>query len=292
SDICYGVMQKNERIDKVGISKTLRGILTISCFRFLLYLFKSLEIATLGLVISGILTLILYDFRNTIVYQLIRPCFIWKNIYKIIIIAIPLAFLQMMLSLNTNMSRYFIEYYYGGTILGYFGAISYIVIACVNPLSNAINQSTISRMSEYYRDHEFEKFKKVLKNILLVAFFIGVTGFVGSFFFGKIILSILFGNDYAEHVDVLLVMIVSVAFLIVNSTLGSTLTSMRFLKVQPFLGIIWLFKTIIFCYFLAPVYGMMGAAFSILISSFIQAILRIAIIKIIIKKSIISDQNL
>src|SRR5699024_4135331 len=83
SDICYGVMQKNDRIDKVGISKTLRGILTISFFSFLLYLFKSLEIATLGLVISGILTLLLYDFRNTIVYQSIRPRFIWKNIYKI-----------------------------------------------------------------------------------------------------------------------------------------------------------------------------------------------------------------
>src|SRR5699024_3406120 len=100
SDICYGEMQKQERIDYVGISKILRGLLTIFVFYLLIKLINNLVLATLGLAFCWFLILLIYDIPRTKEYVPVKVNFILSHLKVILITALPLAFFQLLLSLN------------------------------------------------------------------------------------------------------------------------------------------------------------------------------------------------
>src|SRR5699024_8671387 len=146
-DITYGEMQKQERIDKVGISKILRGLLTIIIFTIILMLSNNLVLATLGLAVCWFFTFIIYDLPNTRAYVSIKPIVKLKHIKTIVIMAIPLAIYQLLLSLNTNMSLYYVGYFFTETELGYFGAVLYIVIYSVNFFSNDLSKYMMTIMT-------------------------------------------------------------------------------------------------------------------------------------------------
>lgn len=275
SDITYGEMQKQERIDKVGISKILRGLLTIIIFTIILMLSNNLVLATLGLAVCWFFTFIIYDLPNTRAYVSIKPIVKLNHIKTIVIMAIPLAIYQLLLSLNTNMSRYYVGYFFTETELGYFGAVSYIVIASVNPISNALSQSMISKMSKSYYNKKYKKFKSLLFKVLMFAVLTGLIGVLGVFIFGEFLLTILFGEDYASYSNILFIMMFSTIFLFSNSVLALALTSMREFKIQPILGLIWLIKSVLLCSILIPIFGLEGAALSVVLSSFFQLIIRL-----------------
>ena len=138
SDICYGVMQKQERIDKVGLSKVIRGATTIVIFTIGLKISGVLVVATMGMALCWLFVFLLFDLPNAKHYVLVKPIIKLRNTKLILITALPLAFFQLLLSINTNMPRYFVGYYFSEVELGYFGAVSYIVIASINPISNAL----------------------------------------------------------------------------------------------------------------------------------------------------------
>ena len=63
--------------------------------------------------------------------------------------ALPLGFVMMVISLKTNVPRYFLEHHWGETELGLFAAVAYLMVAG-RTVVGAMGNAASPRLSQYY----------------------------------------------------------------------------------------------------------------------------------------------
>src|SRR5699024_6283684 len=120
SDILHGQMQKHERLDMTAKSQIIKGLLSLGIFAYLMYITGNLVLSTLGFMVSWLLILIVYDFKNVCLFGEITFTFNKQQQLRLLKLTIPLGLAQLIASLNANVPRYFIESVHGAETLGFF----------------------------------------------------------------------------------------------------------------------------------------------------------------------------
>src|SRR5699024_9294847 len=170
-------------------------------------------------------------------------------------------------------------------MLGYFAALSYMVVANINVVTNAFGQAVTPRLAKLYSKMDFVNFNRILKMLCLLSILLGSLGTVCSIFIGEEILTFAYSSEYANYKGILTILMVSTVFILVSSFLGFGIIATRNFKVQPYLGGVWVVTNAITCFFLIPNYGMIGAAISVVITSVVQMISRWVVLYITIKRT-------
>ena len=131
SDVFYGLIQQHERMDRMAISLMIKGSLSLLLLGMGVYLSGSILWGVLGLVFAWALVLVGYDIRNgvLILNQMPEPGWNLATLKKLVWLSLPLGFVMMLISLNSNIPRYFIEKYLGERELGLFAALAYLMVA-------------------------------------------------------------------------------------------------------------------------------------------------------------------
>ncbi|PSB50976.1 polysaccharide biosynthesis protein, partial [filamentous cyanobacterium Phorm 6] len=100
------------------------------------------------------------------------PRWHFKTLGKLIWLTLPLGFVMMLISLNTNIPRYFIERYLGERQLGIFAAISYLMVAG-NMVVSALAESASPRLAKYYAAGNITAFRTLLFKLVGVGAVLG-----------------------------------------------------------------------------------------------------------------------
>lgn len=270
SELFNSKQQQQEKIENLALSLSLKGISIIFSIWLGLIVFQSLFIGLLLILFFYIIILFFNDYRN---YKKEAPQkFTFKapfhEIRKLIIKGLPLGIVLLVISLNANVSKYFLEAYCGTEKQAIYSSISYILIIGLFIL-DSLGQTFVPRLSKYYYNAEFYQFKKLTTTFVALSFFIGACLYLFSLFFGDIALKFLFNEKISEY-SVFLSNYLLVSILIfIASSLGYTLTAMGEFKVQPFINITILLVNIILSFFLIEKYELngviigLGACFSI-----------------------------
>ena len=117
SDVVYGLLQAHERMDRIAMSMMIKGPLSLVALGTMVYLTASIAWGALALAGVWGLLLIAYDIPNGI--RLLdqgdnfRPCWDLPALVRLAWLALPLGIVMMLISLNANIPRYFIEHYWG-----------------------------------------------------------------------------------------------------------------------------------------------------------------------------------
>jgi len=111
SDVSYGLMQKQERLDLMARSLMLRGLFPLATITVALYLSRNLAVAWVTQVIvwGGILWA--YDLPNVRRWQPTRPRFDRRILMGLLWLALPLGIVAGLNSLNTQVPRYVMEHF-------------------------------------------------------------------------------------------------------------------------------------------------------------------------------------
>src|SRR5690625_3330578 len=257
---------------KIMISKHLT---TLIPFFITLIITKNLVISLLIQLTIQILFLVLIE-KKIIEkrYLLNRKTFVLKSIKKVILIGLPLGFVQMVFSFNTSFPRYLLEYFESTEILGYFSAISYILVIG-NLMMNAITQNFLPFLSRKIHRKEFKSFKKnVYINLTLFSLGLGVLSVVISYFFGESFLKFVYGVEYAKYADILVLMSIALAINFVSWNFDTALMALRYISILPKLVTLMFFLTIFVGYFMIVNYGIYGATYTLITINLCQLILR------------------
>src|SRR5699024_10979793 len=164
SQMVYATMQKQEVVKFIAVSKSIKGLLMLIFITFSLYSLNSIILGLFLINVLYLLMFLLFDLKNALNFSIVKVQYIPQRFLQIIKIALPLGFLYMLTSLNTNIPRYFVESFFDTEILGYFSAISYMVVNNVNVFTNALNNIIIPRFSMLISSNELFKIKKLLRN--------------------------------------------------------------------------------------------------------------------------------
>lgn len=278
SNVLYGQFQKNERMDFIGLSRTIKGIITIFVV-FISYSFtRDLFISLVAMNISWFFIFLLFDLRNLRKFSLrMKPDFDWQKLMKLVKLALPLGVAILIISLNINIPRIFVERVLGDKAFGYFAAMLYFMVAG-ETLINAVGQAIAPRLARMYKKKKKAQFKIVILKSLCVAFSIGFIGISIAYLFGEYILTIVYGLGYSNYNKILVLIMIAATFNFGSAISGYAITAMRKFRIQPYLGVIWLIVSLSLSFLLIPTYGLVGAALTLIGSYGIQFVIQTFIV--------------
>lgn len=289
SDVFYGLIQQHERMDRIAISMMLKGPLSLLLLGLGVYLTHNVLWGTVGLAVAWAIVLVGYDVRSgTLILKtsprtqqtevdkepdltvILQPRWHLKTIKKLVWLSLPLGIVMMLISLNTNIPRYFIERYLGERELGIFAAISYLMVA-TGIVVSALGQSASPRLAKYYAAGNRTAFRTLLVKLVGIGALLGLAGVLVVIVAGRDILTIMYRSEYAEHADLLVWLMVATAIRDIASFLGYGMSAARYFRIQMPLFVFITTVSAIACFWFIPTMGLRGAVIALLIAAIVEA---------------------
>lgn len=281
SDVYFGLFQQHEDMNKVATSMMAKGVLSLLVLAPVLFLSHNLAVSSLALCGVWALILVGYDMRNGrrllerdpevsgVRQGSVEPASRWPGgafargpLMKLAWLAAPMGLVMSLISLNTNIPRYFIEHQLGLRELGIFAAISYLVTAG-STIVMALGQSASPRLSQYYAREQTGDFLKLLAKLFGITAVISVGGWLVALVAGGPILHLLYGPDFAGRSSLFALVMAVAGIGFIGSVIGYAMTSARCLRVQAPLYLCSLLATLAGCWLLIRPYGMTGAVLAL-----------------------------
>ncbi|WIV20011.1 oligosaccharide flippase family protein [Paenibacillus polygoni] len=285
SEVIFGLLQKNEVMDRIATSIIIKGILSLIFLSVTIRFTGNLLIGTFAMTIAWGTVLIFYDIRNAIYFEKIIPIFNKSKIKKIVILSFPLGLTLMIGSLTTNLPRYFIEYYVDTKALGHFAAMAYLIIAG-NIVVNALSQSASPKLAKYFASNKMKDFNKLIMKIMAIGFTVGILGVCVAFFGGEDVLTIIYDAEYAKYIDVFVLIMIAGLINYTGACFGYGITAARAFKIQPYMAATWIVATLFFSYILIPGNGIKGASIALIYSAIVQFVTKLIVLSLLVKKKI------
>lgn len=285
SDVFYGLFQRHEDLKRLGISMMLRGALAVAAFAGILYFTHNVLLSTLAMAATWGLIWAAHDVRwggrmlgpgrggaaGGEPHPL-RPAYEAARHLSLLRLAAPLGLVIMLVALNLNIPRYFVQYHQGEEILGIFSAMAYAMVALTGA-AEALAQSATPKLANYLANGQHLRFRSLLLKLLLFVIVLGAAAIVGAVLFGRTLLAILYMPRYAMYSDVFVWLSVGAAFTGIANILSSGVTAARHFGIQvPMFAAVALTSTV-GCYFLVPSAGMRGAAMAAAAGSLLHVLL-------------------
>ncbi len=287
SDAIYGLVQKHERMDLIARSMILKGSASIVAFAGVVALTGSLVWAVAGMACAWCMVLLAYDlglmsqFAPSYVLnpgrRVFGPRWSLSISLRLARLALPLGLTMMLISLNTNVPRYFIQHYAGQRSLGFFAALAYLMVAG-NLVITALGQAAVARLAGYYAAANLRAFRALLLRLCGLAGILGMGGVLVALVAGKQILRLLYRSDYAGFSDVFIYLMIAAGIGYVASIVGYGMTAARLFSPQPLLFSIVLALSTLASFRWVPVYGLRGAAFALILAAGTQLIGSVAVL--------------
>jgi O-antigen/teichoic acid export membrane protein len=178
---------------------------------------------------------------------------------------------MMLVSLQANIPRYYLEAYRGEGELGIFTALAYLM-AVGNVVIQALGQSASPRLARYHATGDRAAFWRLLGRLLAVGLVAGVGGLLLVSFAGAPLLRLLYTEEYARHVGLLGLLMLAAAVSYLTSFLGCAMTAARAYRAQVPLFALVAAATAAGCQVGVPRYGMRGAAWGLVVAAGIQLV--------------------
>ena len=269
SDLCYGALQRRDRMEQVGRSMIARGLVSAAALGFALWITHSLVWAVVALALARLAVLLAYDLPTGSAGECLGrsgP----RSQWTILRTALPLGVVLMLVSLNTNMPRYAIEHHLGTVALGSFAAVaSFLTMG--GTVVNALGQAATPRLARYFSGRDLPRFRQLTLRLAALALALGVAGVLASALLGKFVLGLIYGPGYAAYSGLLVAVMGAAVIAYVAGILGYASSSARQFAAQMPLFIAVTAACGIASWILVPRVGLYGAAVALAAAAFLQA---------------------
>ncbi|MBR3254761.1 MAG: hypothetical protein IKF97_00820 [Clostridia bacterium] len=291
SDVLYGILQKNELLEKVGKSYFVKSILCIISFLIIDLITKSLLISCISLVIIYIIITYFYDYKNAKKYM-DKNDKINKNsvlkIFKSGFFTFAISFLGVYI---TNVQKYSIDNYLSNDLQAIFG---YIIMPAtvMGLLAQLIIHPFLNKIFNYFKNKEFTNIKKLLYKIILAIFIIGILFAIVGFLIGTNILGILYNIDLAPFKLDLLIILIGATLYTMANIITPILVTMRCTFIQFIIYIVIAIFEYLLSNFWVSQQGFNGAIYSYLVTMIVYFIVFYITAIIIIRKKIKNEEKI
>ncbi len=295
-DVTSGLLRQHERMDRIAISLAAEGVLSLALLMAGLVFLHSIVWAAAGSALASALVVLAYDIPNAVWvlrasgndahglvtilgrFSLPRPYGDLRTLARLAWLALPLGGIMLLITLNNNVSRYFVEHFSGVRELGIFSAlISFVAAGRIVTL--ALGQSATPRLARCYAEGDRQGFVRLLLRLLLVGGAVGLAAPAVGWAVGRQILTFFYTPEYARHLDVFVIFLAAGGLGYVCSFLGYGITAARYFKIQTVTLAAVTAVTVVTCFWLVPLYGLRGAAWSALLVSVAQVAINVLILR-------------
>jgi O-antigen/teichoic acid export membrane protein len=277
SDTYYGLMQKQERMDRVSTSLLLKGPLSLGALCVGMYVSGSVLWAVASLALGRLFILLIWDSRGGFAARPLPFAWNFTGSLTLLRTALPLGLISMLLALNQSIPRYFLQIHSGSAELGIFSAIASLLTAGGLVVA-AFGQSIFLPVARACAAFDRARFRGYAALAMALGCALGASAVLAVAMFGRPILTHLFRPEYAEHSDIFVRLMIAGSITFIASGLGYVVTAARSLRPQIPLLIVTALAATATSAWSIPRYGLHGAADSALATASVQLIGMIAIL--------------
>ena len=282
-DVIHGVDQKCMKMDYVGISFGLRGLLSFIVFYVACRYMHNLELAILAMGISVYLVIFLYDIPAMRRLSDEKPDFDFKKLMPLFIICIPLVGYNFFMNGNVSIARYILEKMVPTENFGFYTSVATPAVI-VQTAATFIYAPFITSISETYEKKDIKGYKKILFTVFGIIGLICVAAIIGSYFLGEYLLVLILGEDIRAWVYLFMPVVYSTCIIAFAWFISTILIVIRRLKTLLVItGAGFLFSAVI----AAPLiraFDMNGATYAVIISQLFMIVSYLFVVFYDIKK--------
>ncbi len=277
SDVLYGLFQQHERMELIAGSMMIKGPLSLAALMVAVYFTRNVLWGPVALAVAWAILLAVYDLPNGI--RILRGRSDWplwpewhaRRLATLFVLALPMGCVTMLISFNSNISRYFLDYDLGEKEVGIFSALAFLMIAGAM-IVNALGQAASPRLSRYYSEGDIVAFRGLMLRLYALSTLLGVVGVLVSLLAGRRVLTLLYGPEYAGYTDVLTYLMVASSLMYIFGIQGTGLTAQRRFRVQALLHASFTILALFLSSLFIAKYGIRGASYAILAQTAIMVI--------------------
>ena len=261
SDVYYGIMQKEDKLYYVGQFQLFKSILNVFAFFLIIKGTNNLLLAV------SVMLLINFLFILFLERPIAKKLNSWnystskKQIMKYFSVNTTICVFTFLTMYLANAPRYAIDIYLNDEIQAVFGII--IMPATVMLLvCNFITNPILINIANLYNEKRMKEITELFKKIVFIIIGIGIFGLILCYFIGVPFLNLIYSSNFNIYKVELMIIIVGSIFYAVSMICSSFLTSIRKIKPQLYMNILFSIFAFIISLIFVKLFGIMGGAIS------------------------------
>ena len=159
ADVMYGILQKNWRMDLIGISHILKCAVFLTTFLLLFYYFDLLS-AVVGLALTTIAIVFTFDTKAAQKYANIRIIINFRRIYLLLKLCFPLVVVSLFSTLIPSVTRLVLERLTDLETLGIYGSVT-LPAAAIQILLTSIFAPFVNVFAQHFYEKNYKGFLRV-----------------------------------------------------------------------------------------------------------------------------------
>ncbi len=196
--VCYAIDQKAMRMDYVGRSQAVRGVISIGVFSCLLALQAGLCVAVLGVTVGCVLVTVFYDLPHAAKFESVRPHICLLDALHLLRAYLLPVIAVLCYSMVTSASRQIFEFGYGTEALGIYAAAA-APAALVPTLVQFIYMPLLGDIASKWHDLTPRSFIVTTLRFLLLILLMTGAAFLLSLVLGEAFLVLIFGESIKQY---------------------------------------------------------------------------------------------
>lgn len=283
SDVVYGLEQAAHRLDLTARSLMIRGLAGAAALALAYSLTDRLTAAIGAMTAAWAATYLLLDLpaQQRLRAQVAAasasaatpdPTSPLRRRLRLVRLALPMGAVALLISLNINVPRYFIEARLGEEALGAFAAMAYFVVVGTIVV-NGFGQAALVTLADHHARGRQRAFYGLIGRMVGVSLALGAAGVVVSGLFGRQLLALVYGPSFSEYAGLFVWVMLAGGLSYAASSLFYGVTARRIFKGQALLYAIVAGTNVGAAALLIDAHGMLGVIGAWLAALSVQIVL-------------------
>lgn len=270
SEVFYGMMQKHDHLDHVGLSMIIKSAGVMFIFTIADLVTKNVAASFAGTLAIITSEIVLYEYPD--VRRYLKSSLKKESVIKIFRKGIYACLVAVFANYLTSAPKYALAEYVTAEEQAIFNIISMPATAVVLCAIFIVQPFTVD-LSKHYREKDMESFSACLNLCLAAILGVGGLFMLGGYFCGIPLLNAVYGTKISSYKVDLMIVLFGAVFSGIFNILIAAFTVME--KTKSLMGITGL--TTVFTYFMAKAmvseFGFRGGSFTFALSMFAVALI-------------------
>lgn len=226
SDVFYGILQKNEKLEIVGKSLFLKSLISVVSFIIIDIITKNMILSTMSMIIINILVIVFYDLKKAKIYIDLKEKVNISNILEILkkgFFTFGIAFLGMYV---LNAPKYSIDIYLENNYQTIFGIIV-MPATVIGLVAQFLIHPYLNQILDLYEKRDSKSLNKIILKLILAILAIGIIATILAYTLGTQVLGLIYGLDLSVYKIELAIIIIAATLYTIGTIYSSVLTTVR-----------------------------------------------------------------
>jgi O-antigen/teichoic acid export membrane protein len=267
----HAMFQRAERLDFVAISIFMRSTAGLLAFGLAFWQTHNLPFALFCEAAAWFLSYWFVD-RGLLTQLGLQTAMVTlsdtglRRIGSLALWVLPVGIALWLMRVATSVPPIILEHYAGLAAVGVFGALAYVHTA-LSMLANAVGSASAARLRRYVREHRTTAFRTLARKLTMMSLLFGFVMTGLAWLVGAQLLTLVFGPEYGDRA-LFTIIVAASSLTLVASPLITAITATQAFSWRLAISGISLAAGLASALLLVPGYGIYGAAWSFVASSF------------------------